>query len=254
MKNTIFGYCFGQQTTVETDWRRQLKLLRGRCNWFRTYGIDERKQVLVPLAHEFGFKIAQCAWIARDEPSNERQVSLMISAAKRGETDIAIIGSEALLRKEISPFELAELVRRFKKENTGVPVMVTDDVFDLLRAPEVLDVCDIVGAHIYPYWRGVSLSGSMDFLRQKYSELVDLSGKEVLIAETGWPSGGNTVGEAVPTPENAKRYFEEFIEWADHEGVRYFYFEAFDESWKSEYEGPQGAWWGRLNENQTDKR
>ena len=35
-----------------------------------------------------------------------------------------------------------------------------------------------------------------------------------------------------------------FVSWAEAEKVSYFYFEAFDESWKVTYEGSQGAHWG----------
>jgi len=36
--------------------------------------------------------------------------------------------------------------------------------------------------------------------------------------------------------------------------VVYFYFEAFDEPWKAEYEGPQGAYWGLWENNGELKR
>jgi hypothetical protein len=43
---------------------------------------------------------------------------------------------------------------------------------------------------------------------------------------------------------NAALYFLNFVSWARVEGVSYLYFEAFDETWKAAYEGPQGAHWG----------
>jgi len=66
----------------------------------------------------------------------------------------------------------------------------------------------------------------------------------IIVSETGWPSCGNQVGDAVPSPENASFYFLNFVSWARANNVPYFYFEAFDESWKAVYEGPQGACWG----------
>ena len=68
--------------------------------------------------------------------------------------------------------------------------------------------------------------------------------KDVIVSETGWPSGGDVIGSAVPTQENAAFYFKSFIAWAHANKVPYFYFEAFDESWKAKYEGVQGAHWG----------
>jgi hypothetical protein len=52
------------------------------------------------------------------------------------------------------------------------------------------------------------------------------------------------VGDAVPTPENASFYFLNFVSWARAESVGYYYFSGFDEKWKAQYEGPQGACWG----------
>jgi hypothetical protein len=75
------------------------------------------------------------------------------------------------------------------------------------------------------------------------------NGKPVWVSETGWPSCGNTITQAVPSPENASTYFLYFVSWARANNVPYFYFEALDESWKANYEGPQGACWGVWNKN-----
>ena len=40
------------------------------------------------------------------------------------------------------------------------------------------------------------------------------------------------------------RYFNDFVSWARKNNAQYFYFEAFDETWKATNEGPQGAHWG----------
>jgi hypothetical protein len=66
----------------------------------------------------------------------------------------------------------------------------------------------------------------------------------VIVSETGWPSEGNAAGGAVPSPKNAAFFFLNFVSWARAYNIDYFYFEAFDESWKAAYEGPQGAHWG----------
>jgi hypothetical protein len=76
-------------------------------------------------------------------------------------------------------------------------------------------------------------------------DLVNASrGKPIIVSESGWPTCGETRGEAVASLENAKFYLAEFLSWAQANEVRYFYFEAFDEPWKIAAEGPQGACWG----------
>ncbi|MFQ5643577.1 MAG: hypothetical protein ACE5FQ_07745 [Thiogranum sp.] len=32
-------------------------------------------------------------------------------------------------------------------------------------------------------------------------------------------------------------------------GLEYFHFESYDEAWRADYEGPQGAHWGVLDKN-----
>jgi hypothetical protein len=53
----------------------------------------------------------------------------------------------------------------------------------------------------------------------------------------------------VPSLDNACFYFLDFISWARAKSVKYSYFEAFDEPWKANYEGPQGATWGTFDSN-----
>ena len=53
----------------------------------------------------------------------------------------------------------------------------------------------------------------------------------------------------MPSLENAAFYFKNFVSWATSENVNTFYFEAFDEPWKADYEGPQGAHWGVWDED-----
>lgn len=250
----VYGYCyhfFGGET-FEEKWRAGLKILAGRAKWVRTYGMGGAENVGA-ITHEMGFKIATGAWLSTDLSANEHELELLISAAKRGEVDLAIIGSETLFRNDLTGAELTEYLRRFKEEVPNVPVMTCDVEEKLFAHPEVMEVCDIVGLHIYPYWHGISLAKSMEYVSAWHRKLSGFSGKEVLITETGWPSGGDTRGEAVASPGNAKWYFDDFIGWAHKRGVRYFYFEAFDEAWKAQFEGPQGATWGRWKEDGTEK-
>jgi hypothetical protein len=69
--------------------------------------------------------------------------------------------------------------------------------------------------------------------------------KQVVIGETGWPSGGLPQGEAVPGLENQQQFMEEFLRLAFEKGISFYYFEAFDESWKSESNGvgPHGGFY-----------
>ena len=53
---------------------------------------------------------------------------------------------------------------------------------------------------------------------------------------------------AVPSLENAIKYFINAYQWAEEEGIEIFYFSSFDETWKVDAEGDVGAYWGTLGQ------
>ena len=77
--------------------------------------------------------------------------------------------------------------------------------------------------------------------------------KPVVIAETGWPSRGQPVGDAVPSPDHALHYFVTVRQWARREGVKMFYFASFDEPWKRRQEGDVGPEWGLWDKDERLK-
>ena len=79
------------------------------------------------------------------------------------------------------------------------------------------------------------------------------NGKEVIITETGWPSNGQVVNEAVPSKENLMLYFMEAQLWAAQANVKLFYFSSFDEAWKIHFEGWAGTSWGLWDGNENFK-
>jgi exo-beta-1,3-glucanase (GH17 family) len=82
-----------------------------------------------------------------------------------------------------------------------------------------------------------------------YERAVAVSnGKQVIVAETGWPSQGASCGLAIPSFENALGYFVAVMEWSQRKDVEMYYFSAFDESWKISDEGDVGAYWGLWDE------
>jgi exo-beta-1,3-glucanase (GH17 family) len=49
---------------------------------------------------------------------------------------------------------------------------------------------------------------------------------------------------AVPSEENAMKYFINAQTWSKEEDIDIFYFSSFDESWKVDSEGDVGSYWG----------
>ena len=213
---------------------RRMRIIAPYTKWVRTFGCTHGLENAGRIAHSLGLKAAVGAWISADLAANEVELQNLIREAKSGNVDLAIIGSEVLLRGDLAAADLIAYIRRFRAEVPNVPVTTADVYSSLLGNPEVMAECDLILANFYPYWEGVDISAAMARLHARYERVLAVSGgKEVIVSETGWPSGGNTVGDAVPTPENAALYFKNFISWARTKEVKYFYFEALDEPWKA---------------------
>lgn len=245
-RKKIHGVCFNiDKPASERLVEDALRFVAPHVEWIRTYEV----QKYIRYARAVGLKCAVGAWIGPDMQTNAKQVLNLIDASKRGEVDLAIIGNEALFRGDRSGTELAHIIAHFKEAGTGVPATTGEVAKFLIQNPEVIEACDIVGMHHYPYWEGVPVENAIEDFDTVYRAVKALAGeKEIQVLETGWPSAGNAKGKAVPSRSNARRYYRELMMWARTNGVKIFWFEAFDEAWKAEFEGPQGAHWGMWHE------
>ena len=223
----------------------RLQLLVGNVHWIRTFGMTHGLENTGRIAHELGFKTALQAWISKDMTANEQELSNLIAAGQRGEADMLIVGSEVMLRGDLTSKQLIDYIDRVKQAVPNVPVATADTYDQLLAHSDVMDGGDVILANYYPYWQGIAVDNASSAINSWHQLLTQAAkGKPVMVAETGWPDAGETQGLAVPSPENAAFFFKNFVSWARANQVDYFYFEAFDEPWKANYEGPQGAHWG----------
>lgn len=223
----------------------RMEIIAPYTEWIRIFGSSLGLEKSGAVAHSLGLKAAMGAWIGPNRTANEREIENLISAAKAGEADMLIVGSEVLLRGDLSEAEVIDYINRVKQAVPELPVSYADTYATLLSHPNIIDAVDVVLANYYPYWEGIHVEAAVAAIHQWHSDVVAASnGKQVIVSETGWPSDGDTIGRAVPSPENAAYFFLNFVSWAKANNVEYFYFEAFDETWKSAYEGPQGAHWG----------
>jgi len=214
--------------------------------WVRTFSTTGGQEATGRIAHWLGLKAAVGAFLSGDHTRNELEISNLISLAMAREVDIAIVGSEVLRRADLPAADLLTYIQQVRRSiPPDIPVTTADIYGKLLEHPEIISSCDILFANFYPYWEGSRVDTAIASLHRRYAQLVAASARRpVVVSETGWPSEGNVVGSAVPSIENASLYFLNFVSWARENTAAFFYFEAFDESWKAEAEGPQGAHFG----------
>jgi glycoside/pentoside/hexuronide:cation symporter, GPH family len=112
----------------------------------------------------------------------------------------------------------------------------------------------VVLPNCYPFWEGADISHALVYLKRMHALVQAAAGeKRVIVAETGWPDMGQALADAVPSVENAMRYFIEVQLWAEREGINVFYFSSFDEPWKLGQEGEVGAHWGLWDKDERPK-
>lgn len=238
-------------TISEPQLRTLMTKIAPYTHWVRTYGCGGGLEHAGRIAHSLGLKIAMTAWLGRDLAANETELACLIARAQAGEVDLAIVGSEALLRNDLTITQLVTYIQRVKAELLAIPVTTADIDAEMVNNPGVINAVDVVMVNLYPYWQGRRIDQAMASLREDYQQVKTAVGdKPVIISETGWPSCGNSIGAAIPSPENAALHFLNAVSWARANNVPYFYFSAYDEPWKANTgEGPQGACWGIWDRN-----
>ena len=212
----------------------------------RTYSsapLKDSSESIPSLAKKMGFKVYAGCWLSKDKAANDREITYLLGEIYKKNVDVAIVGSEVLLRGDLKPDELVAYVKKVKVAK--VPVGVADLYNEFVDHPEVSKAADKLMINIYPYWSGVAIDGAFDSFLKCYKIVrKEFPDKEVVISETGWPTAGKTIKNAVPDGDNAAKYFDQVMNWSNYKKVTCLYFEAFDEPWKVTNEGEQGAHWG----------
>ena len=259
----LYGLCFsayaeGQgagDVLAPSQVRRRVALVAPHTRWLRSFACTEGHELIPAAARENGLKTLVGAWISSDRERNEREIHGLITLAKAGLVDVAVVGNEVLLRNELPEAELLALIARVKAAVPDeVQVGCVDAYYLFLERPALAAACDVLLPNCYPFWEGADIGWAAHYLRRMHA-LVQAAGgeKPVIVAETGWPGAGEPVGEARPSADNARRYFVEVQQWARREGVKVFHFASFDEPWKRAQEGEAGTSWGLWDKDEKPK-
>jgi exo-beta-1,3-glucanase (GH17 family) len=249
----IHGFCFslyedGQKPgdiIGEDQIRRRMKILQPYTRWVRSFSCIEGNELIPKVAKEWNIKTLVGAWLGKDAHKNQEEIDSLIQLAQNGMVDIAAVGNEVLYRKELSEKELLDYILMVKEALPHTPVGYVDAYYEFTQHPAITDACDIVLANCYPYWEGTDFRYSLQHMQQMYRMAIQAAkGKPVIISETGWPTQGESLGNAIPGHLHAMKYFINTQLWAMDENIEVFYFASFDESWKVSAEGEVGAYWG----------
>ncbi|MDQ8728879.1 glycosyltransferase [Bradyrhizobium sp. LHD-71] len=231
------------QEKIRADLRKLAPMTRAIRLYSSTGGVE----LVPPIANEFGLKVMVGAWIDKNLERNEREIQAAIELAKRNSNVIGIVvGNETVYRGEFKANDLAELVRRVKRQ-VDVPV-TTGEIWNIWRDfPELASSVDFIAAHVLPYWEDFPVEEAVAQAVDRYDLLRKLfPGKRIVIAEFGWPSAGYNLRRSNPGPLEQAVTLRDFVTRAEKIGMEYNIVEAIDQPWKF-FEGGVGPYWGILN-------
>ena len=241
-------YMDGQEPGMEIDAKQiddRLKIIQPYTNWIRTFSVVEGNQHAPALAKKRGLNTMVGVCLSDDRDKNEIEFANGIEFARHGDADILAVGNEVLLRGELTEQELIDYINKAKKALPGVSVSYVDAYFQFEDHPALTAACDVLLVNCYPFWEECHADYALLYMKDMYHRAQRVAnGKKVIISETGWPTSGESCGDAEPSYENALQYFINTYLWAEQDNVEIFYFSSFDEAWKTGDEGDVGAYWG----------
>ncbi len=253
LENGLHGLCFspyeegqkpGDQLSEEQI-RRRLEVIKPYTQWVRSFSTTEGNEMIPVIAKEMGMKTLVGAWLGDDSEINQKEVEGLITLCNNGFVDVAAVGNEVMYRKDLTEQELLEFIYAAKSQISDVPVGYVDAYYEFGARPALAEACDVILANCYPFWEGCAQEYSLLYMQDMFRRaLAAGNGKRVIITETGWPDQGSNLYGAVPSEENAMKYFINTQKWSVEQDIEIFYFSSFDESWKVGAEGDVGAYWG----------
>jgi exo-beta-1,3-glucanase (GH17 family) len=254
MSQGFHGMCFsmyedGQEPghhITEEQVLRRMKILKPHVKWVRSFSCIEGNEFVPKVAKQLGIKTLVGAWLSDNKEKNREELDGLIKMANEGLVDIAAVGNEVLYRNDLSIEELLQHLDEVRAAiPSHIPVGYVDAYYEFTVHPELTAKCDVILANCYPFWESCHYDYSLTHMQHMYGQALNAAkGKKVIITETGWPSKGESLGDAHPSEMNALKYFINTQLWSKKAGIEAFYFSSFDESWKVGDEGDVGAYWG----------
>lgn len=220
----------------------------------RTYSTLNSLAAIPEIANRYQLKVTLGSWLNRDAATNELEIENAIQLAQHHPNVIRlIVGNESLWRGDV---QLATLIQHLDRVRAAArqPVSTAEPWHVWLKYPQLAEHVDYIAVHLLPYWEGIASDEAIDYLADKVERLhAAFPGKQIIIAEVGWPSDGRTREAAVASLSNQSLFLRRFLRKAKEEGYLYYIVEAFDQPWKARDEGSAGAYWGLYNVNREAK-
>lgn len=261
----------------------------------RLYGTDCNQtsmvlQAMTDLDVNQNMKLWMGVYLNGNDTTNKRQLDQLYSTLDDPGTDRSVIagvivGNELLYEQTFPLDKLTQTMNdvksELKKRSINVPVATSDLGDNWTKAKSMVQVSDIIMSNIHPFFAGQPVDQAASWTYSFWSNndlglTANDPSKKQIISEVGWPSvGGNDCGIDPNSNKNVKcksptegsvagidemnKFMADFVCEANKNGTGYFWFEAFDEPWKVQFDDPSTGLppvedhWGLMDVNRNLK-
>jgi len=144
--------------------------------------------------------------------------------------DSVVVGNDAIALKQITLDKLQEYLMFFK--SNGVIVSSANSPHIWQDNPSLAANVDYILLYSFDFWDGLDAEQAARNAILQYNNLQKLFPDKSIILETGWPSDGEYLDDAIPTEHEQSKYLKSFINLANQRNISYYIFAYADESWK----------------------
>ncbi len=220
----------------------------------RTYTVEGDLGQIPALAEGMHLNVTLGGWLDRHPDANAAELKKLVAVANANpDVKQIMVGNETILRGDLPVNELISDIDTVKAE-THVPVSTAEPWHVWLKYPQLAAHVDFITVHLLPYWEGVpeniAVQDAMNRLQEVHQAYPD---KRIVIGEIGWPSDGIDIGAARASTVNQARFMRDFFNLAQQRHLQYFVMEAFDQPWKTSFEGRAAGYWGMFNLDRQQK-
>ncbi len=225
--------------------KSDLQLAAKYTHNIRTYTVEGDLGQIPELAQGMNLNVTLGAWLDRHPEANAQELAKVVQIANANpDVKQVMVGNETILRGDMPVPELIADIHQVEKQ-VHVPVSTAEPWHVWLKHPELANSVDFITVHLLPYWEGVPENIAVQDAMHRFQEVHDrFPNKRIVIGEIGWPSDGIDIGAARANTINQARFLRDFFNLAQQKHLNYFVMEAFDQPWKTSFEGRAAGYWG----------
>jgi len=211
----------------------------------RTYTVEGDLGQIPALAEGMHLNVTLGGWLDRHPDANAKELAKLVQVANANpDVTQLMVGNETVLRADLTVPQLIADIKQVQAQ-THVPVSTAEPWHVWLKHPELANQVDFITVHLLPYWEGVPENIAVqDVMNRLQAVHHQYPNKRIVIGEVGWPSDGIDIGAARANNVNQARFLRDFFNLAQQDHIDYFVMEAFDQPWKTSFEGRAAGYWG----------